>query len=78
MNIGSCVALNLSYSGCCVFSLSPPCSNNGCYCDQLCHNIEDCCSDIADIDCHPVSLSSPTPTPNNSPGKRKSDVYKIY
>ena len=61
-----------------MFFLSPPCSNNGCFCDQLCHNIEDCCSDIADIDCHPVSLSSPTPTPSNSTGKTKSEVDKLH
>ena len=57
--LGSCLALNLSYSGCCVWSMSPPpCSNKGCYCDQSCHNHNDCCSDIADIGCHPASSSS--------------------
>ena len=61
-----------------MFFLTPPCSNNGCFCDQLCHNTEDCCSDIADIDCHPVSLSSPTPTPSNSTGKTKSEVDKLH
>ena len=61
--LGPCLALNLNYSGCCNMSVSPPCYNNGCYCDQTCHSWDDCCSDIADIGCHPVSSSSPTPTP---------------
>ena len=70
------MALNLSYSGCCNMSLSPPCSNKGCYCDQSCHIWNDCCSDIADIGCyHPDYSSShivsttPTETPVASPGK---------
>ena len=68
--LGSCLALNLSYSGCCIMFLSPPCSNNGCYCDQNCHNLNDCCSDIADIGCHPA-FSAPivSPTPTDTPGK---------
>ena len=57
---GSCLALNLSYYGCCVWSLSPPCSNNGCYCDENCHNHNDCYNDLSDIGCHPASSSSPT------------------
>ena len=57
--LGSCLALNLSYSGCCAYSLSPSCSNNGCYCDQICHSNKDCCNDIADIGCLPASSSSP-------------------
>ena len=60
--LASCLALNLTYSGCCIMFLSPPCSNNGCYCDQNCHILNDCCSDIADIGCHPVSPSSTTDT----------------
>ena len=69
--VGSCLALNLSYSGCCVFSQSPPCENKGCYCDQICHIANDCCSDIADIGCHPASSSSPIvlPTPTDTFGK---------
>ena len=69
--LGSCLALNLKYSGCCVWSLSPPCSNNGCYCDRSCHNYNDCCSDIANIGCLPAYSSSPmvSPTPNNTLGK---------
>ena len=69
--LGSCLALNLTYSGCCVMSLSAPCNNNGCYCDQSCHITNDCCSDIADIGCHPASSSSPivAPTPTDKLGK---------
>ena len=71
--LGSCLALNLSYSGCCIMFLSPPCNNNGCYCDQNCYNLNDCCSDIADIGCHPPSSSSSivSPTPTETPGKIK-------
>ena len=58
--LGSCLALNLSYTGCCVQSLSTFCLNNGCYCDQNCYKWNDCCSDIADIGCHPTLFSSPT------------------
>ena len=71
--LGSCLALNISYSGCCVMHLSPPCNSNGCYCDQNCYSLNDCCSDIADIGCHPAS-SSPiySPTPTDTLGKIKS------
>ena len=81
--LGSCLALNLSYSGCCVSSLSPSCSNNGCYCDKACHIYGDCCSDVADIGCQDVSSSSHTPTPTDSLGKSKIirlitvDIYQI-
>ena len=81
--LGSCLALNLSYSGCCVSSLSPSCSNNGCYCDKSCHIYGDCCSDVADIGCQDVSSSSHTPTPTDSLGKSKiislitADIYHI-
>ena len=70
--VGSCLALNLTYSGCYVIS---PCSNNGCYCDQDCHSIGDCCSDVGSIGCYPVgnttsssssSSSIPTPSPTTS------------
>ena len=79
-NLGSCSALNLSYSGCCVMALSPPCSNNGCYCDQGCHDFNDCCSDIADIGCyHPASSSSPimSPTPTDTLRKSKWKPHAI-
>ena len=73
------MALNLSYSGCCVWSpLS--CSNNGCYCDIDCHELNDCCSDIADIGCHPASSSSSvaSTTPTDILGKTKSESHTIY
>ena len=78
--LGSCLALNLNYSGCCNFYLSPPCSNNGCYCDQLCHISNDCCHDIANISCYPSSRSSPIvlPTPTDTLGKTKSKDHTIY
>ena len=61
--VGSCLALNLTYSGCCVIS---PCSNNGCYCDQACHSIGDCCSDVGSIGCYPVSYTSTTSSSSSS------------
>ena len=71
------MALNLSYSGCCVMFLSPPCSNKGCYCDQSCHIWNDCCHDVADIGCQysayspsPIVSLTPTETPVASPGKQ--------
>ena len=73
--LDSCLALNLKYSGCCSWSKSP-CYNIGCYCDQDCHIINDCCSDIADIGCHPTTSSSPivSPTPIDTLGKTVSVV----
>ena len=71
--LGSCLALNLSYSGCCKVLLSPSCINNGCYCDQSCYHWNDCCSDIADIGCHLALFSSPIvlPTPTDTFGRTK-------
>ena len=48
--------------------MSPSCWNNGCYCDQNCHFYDNCCSDVADIGCHPASSSSPivSPTPTKT------------
>ena len=60
--LGSCLSLNLNYSGCCDYSQPLLCSNNGCYCDQSCYSFGDCCSDIGNISCFPVS--SPTPLPS--------------
>ena len=76
--LGSCLALNLNYSGCCSWS-TLACYNNGCYCDKNCHNLNDCCSDIADIGCHPASFYSPivSPTPTYTPGKTKSEGHAI-
>ena len=75
--LGSCLALNLNYSGCCLFEMTPPCGYfNECYCDVKCHELNDCCSDIADIGCHPPSSSSTivSPTPTAILGK---DVSKL-
>ena len=60
------MALNLTYSGCCVSSLSPTCSINGCWCDQICHVFQDCCSDVNDIGCYSVTSSSTSSTPTSS------------
>ena len=78
--LGSCLALELIYSGCCERTLSPSCINNGCYCDQSCHHWNDCCSDIADIGCHPAFLSSilASPTPTDTLGKTKSETHAIH
>ena len=75
--LGSCLALNLNYSGCCVSSQSQNCRNNGCYCDQICHYFDDCCNDVTDIGCHPDYSSSPmvSPTPTNTLGKTKSETF---
>ena len=72
-----CLSLNLYYSGCCVWTLSPSCNNNGCYCDQMCHNVNNCCDDVADIGCHPDYSSSPmvSPTPTDTLGKTKSETF---
>ena len=74
------MALNLSYSGCCVMSQSAPCNNNGCYCDQNCYNVNDCCSDIADIGCYPVPSSSliVSPTPTDTLGNTNSEGHAIH
>ena len=78
--LGSCLALNLNYSGCCAWFLSPNCSNNGCYCHQDCHSLNNCCNDIADIGCHPASSSSPTvsSTLTDTLGKTKSEAHTVH
>ena len=78
--LGSCLALNLNNSGCCVWSLSQNCSNNGCYCDQNCHILNNCCSDIADIDCYPASPSSLIflPTTTDTLGKTNQKLHISY
>ena len=76
--LGSCSALNLSYSGCCVLELSSSCSNHGCYCDYNCHVWNDCCSDIADIGCHPASSPVMSPTPTDTLSKSKSEPHAIH
>ena len=56
--LGSCLAHNLSYPGCCDWSVSPVCSNEECYCDEHCHKWNDCCSDIANISCYIIPTST--------------------
>ena len=56
----SCLALKLSYSGCCKLSLSPQCFHNECYCEQHCHKWNNCCSDVVDIGCHPTTSTGKT------------------
>lgn len=60
MNIilGSCLALNLGYTGCCMFYFSSKCHNKDCYCDRACHIFGDCCSDITSIGCFPIKKST--------------------
>ena len=48
--IGSCVEYVGVIGGCCVSS----CLAQGCYCDQLCYQYNDCCPDIEDIGCFPL------------------------
>ena len=76
--LGSCKELSLNYSGCCLTHLSPNCSNKNCYCDQQCYT--NCCSDIADIGCHPPYSFSPivSPSPTDAFGKTKSDDLTIH
>ena len=75
--LGSCLALKLSYTGCCVWLLSPTCSNNGCHCDQFCYILNDCCSDVADIGCHPTS-STVSLSLFHTLGKTKSEGSHSY
>ena len=77
--LGSCKALNLGYSGCCIKPPSATCATIYGYCDQLCHSNNDCCSDIDDIGCYPVPFSSPivTSTPTAILSKIKSEVYTM-
>ena len=78
--LGSCKALNLRYSGCCVpIRKIQSCINIDCHCDKHCHSNNDCCDDIADIGCYPDSSSSPIvlPTPTDTLGKTKSKDHTI-
>ena len=78
--LGSCLALNLNYSGCCDRSISRNCGNNGCYCHQDCYLWNNCCHDIANISCYPASSPSPvvSSTPIDTLGKTKSEANGIY
>ena len=73
-----CLTLNLSYSGCCVWSSSLNCSINDCFCDQICYYHNDCCNDIADIFCFPAFSTSLTPTPTDTHGKKESVVHTMH
>ena len=66
--LGSCKALNLSYSGCCLSPPSTSCKNEDCYCDFKCYSNKDCCSEITDIGCN---------LRNKTLGKTKSDDNAI-
>ena len=74
--LGSCLATNLRYSVCCILSRTQECISLDCHCDQSCYINNDCCSDISDIGCHPVSSSSFTvsPTSTNTLGKKNSEA----
>ena len=78
--LGSCKALNLRDSGCCVATRTQSCISIDCRCDQHCHSYNDCCDDIDDIDCYPVSSSSPivSPTPTDTLGKTKSKNHTMH
>ena len=56
--LGSCKALNLRDSGCCVTTQTQNCISIDCHCDQNCHSNNDCCNDIDDIGCYPVPYPS--------------------
>ena len=79
---GSCLVLYFNYFGCCVRSLLQCCSKNGCYCDQTCHILNNCCNDVADIGCHPDSSSPPTILPTQTGilklGKIKQMLHFSY
>ena len=74
--LGSCKALSIGYHGCCLTTRVQSCFSIDCHCDQHCHSNNDCCNDIADIGCHPVSSSTFTvsPAPTDTLGKTKSEV----
>ena len=75
--LGSCVELKLNYHGCCDLSKSKSCLHIDCHCDQSCHFYNDCCDDIADIGCSPVSPSTIIlPPSTDTLGKTKS--YTTY
>lgn len=66
---GSCLSLNLKYSGCCKITPFQSCISHTCYCDFSCYLYDDCCDDITSIGCFPPSVSITTlltPTPTSS------------
>ena len=50
LNAGSCV--EKGFQGCCTFNCQVYSPTGICYCDEICHSVGDCCSDILDIDCY--------------------------
>ena len=61
--IGSCVAQG--FNGCCTEgSCSVSAGGSTCYCDQVCHNFGDCCSDIEEAGCFPTTTASSTVIPS--------------
>ena len=44
------------YNGCCTGAGCTG-SDGVCYCDQLCYNFGDCCTDILDIGCYSSKIS---------------------
>lgn len=57
---GSCLSLNLNYTGCCKDTTSQTCVSHYCYCDSSCYLYDDCCYDIASISCFPASVNTIT------------------
>ena len=55
--IGSCVAQGF-INGCCTTSCAVSNGSSTCYCDQACHNLGDCCSDIEEAGCFSSSITS--------------------
>ena len=52
---GPCAALGLD--GCCM-EFSCLGVGGGCYCDQVCHELGDCCDDIEEIQCFEGMLTT--------------------
>ena len=78
--LGSCKALDLREPGCCVAMRTQSCISLDCHCDQNCYSNNDCCDDINDISCYPVSSFSliVLHTPTDTLGKTKSKDHTIH
>ena len=81
-NIGSCVAQG--FNGCCTERCcAVPDGGSLCFCDQMCHNYGDCCSDIEEAGCFPPGFTptaSSTVTPSSiellpTPGMYVCGIY---
>ena len=53
---GSCAALGLD--GCCMEGNCLGVGGEDCYCDQVCHDLGDCCDDIEEIQCFEGTLTT--------------------